>query len=503
MPKRRSIIIVASSLLLFQTAAIAGLKGRTAAVLLSDAVQIGLGILCLFASLQVRARSGRASSYHWTWLSLSYVAFILAQSLATYIDLSSEHLWDRLGDILFSLSAIPMAMLPFVDPNRERSRFDRLHILDFVQVSCFWVAVYLYFRNTPRLALASVGWEGFGWSSAAVCHAILTLSFVLGAVLGRSKATFSFFGGMAACVFLAGLADSYADLPSNDVQAGQWFDLVWSSLQAIPLAIALTWKQNASLAPLSVRAQRIVLSDLFPLLYAFFAVLLLVRDATRNPALSTGVAILVFGALGVRILVAQSRLLRAQDTLAYEASHDALTSTCNRAAILELLTKEVLRQKRTNETITVMLADIDHFKSVNDTHGHIVGDQVLTDVAHRLNSSLRGCDSVGRYGGEEFLIVLPNSNASGAMIAGERLRTSVADCPVSTTAGPICVSISIGLVACDADFSAAQSLLRTADDALYQAKTKGRNRVERADLVVEVSFPTTTAEHSRTHAASV
>jgi diguanylate cyclase (GGDEF)-like protein len=482
--QKRRLIVVASMLLVVQGLTIACLHGTHAAAILSDLVQIGLGVTCLSASLRARASSGRASSYHWTWLAVSFAAFILAQTFATYIDLSSDSSWDRLGDILFSLPAIPMAMLPFVDPDREHSRFDRLHVLDFVQVSCFWLTVYLYFRNTPRLSLASVGWEGFGWSSALVCHAILTLSFVLGAALGRSKAAFSFFGGMAAYVFLAGLADSYADLPSNNVHAGQWFDLVWSSLQAIPLLVALTWKQNASLAALPARAERVVLSHLFPLLYAFFAVLLLVRNAGHNPVLSSLVVITVFGALAVRILVAQHRLLRAQDTLAYEASHDALTGTYNRAAILETLSKELLRQNRSHDTVTVMLADIDHFKSVNDTYGHIIGDQVLTEVAQRLTASLRSCDSVGRYGGEEFLIILPECNTNGASTAGERLRSCIADAAVSTTAGSIPVSVSIGLVsACPTNPPASQTiLLRMADEALYQAKAKGRNRVEPAKV---------------------
>jgi diguanylate cyclase (GGDEF)-like protein len=481
--------------------ALSTLNDQKSAVLVSDLAQIGLGLTCLRAVLQTRARSGRATSYHWTWLAVSFIAFILAQTLATYIDLSSDQSWDRLGDILFSLSAIPMAMLPFVDPDREHSRFDRLHVLDFVQVSCLWIALYLYFRNTPRLALASVGWEGFGWSPALIFHAILTLSFLIGALLGRSKAALSFFGGMAAYVFLAGMADSYADLSSNRVQPGQWFDLVWSLLQAIPLLVALTWKQNASLAPVPARAQRIVLSDLVPLLYAFFAVLLLIRDTARNPGLSLVVVIALFLALAVRILVAQHRLLRAQDTLEYEASHDALTGVCNRAAILELFTKEVLQQKRTREPLAVMLADIDHFKSVNDTYGHLVGDQVLTEVAQRLSSSLRGGDSVGRYGGEEFLMILPNCCASGSTTVAERLRSCIADSPVSSSAGPIPVSISIGAVStCDAEsLPGYMLLLRMADDALYQAKAKGRNRVEQVTAAFETN--TGLADTSRTQEA--
>jgi diguanylate cyclase (GGDEF)-like protein len=483
MPRRRLTVLLASALLLVQTLSIAVLKGTTAAALISDFVQVGLGLTCCWTSFQAGARSARASSFHWTWLAVSFVAYTFAQSLGTYIDATSNHAWDRLDDMVFSLSVIPIAMLPFVDPDREPSRFDRLHVLDFVQISCFWLAVYLYFRNTPGLSLATVGWEGFGWSSALVFHAILTLSFVLGAVLGRSRDTLSFFGGMAAYVFLAGLADSYASLPANGVQPGQWFDLVWSLLMVIPLGMALAWKQDASLIPPpAARIGRIVLSHLFPLVYPFFAVLLLIHDASRNPRMCSVMTMIVFVALAVRIVIAQDRLLRAQDSLAYEATHDALTGTPNRAAILQILEKELLRQQRSNERFTVMLVDIDHFKSINDTHGHIVGDQVLTGVAQRLTGSTRGGDSVGRYGGEEFLIILPNCGVNGAAMAAERFRSCIADLPVTTTGGAIPVSVSIGFVtACGGNSAPSYlPLLHMADDALYQAKAKGRNRVQQS-----------------------
>jgi len=487
MHSRRIVVVVASLLLLIQSLTIALSNGTTTAALVSDLVQGGLAFTCLFASLYARCSSGKTSSYHWTWLALSFLVFIVAQTLGTYIDVSSYHSWDWVDDILFSLSVVPIAMLPFLDPDREHNRLDRLHVLDFVQVSCFWITVYLYFRDTPSLAYATVGWEGFGWSAGVVFHVILTLSFALRAVLGKSKEALTFFGGIAAYVFFSGLADSYAALPSNNVQSGHWFDLVWSLSLCIPLLLALTWNQQASVASLPAHAERIVLNHIFPLVYPFFAVLLLVREAPRNPALSSIVAMVVFGGLGARIVVTQSQLIRAQDTLEYDASHDALTGTYNRGAILEALGKEILRQNRTREALTVMLADIDHFKSVNDTHGHLVGDQVLIEVARRLACSMRGCDSLGRYGGEEFLVILPDCKASGALTAGERLRKAIYQDPVPTSAGPISVALSIGFV-CASDASCTPSntlLLRLADGALYQAKAKGRNRVERADFPSE------------------
>lgn len=475
--------VVASVLFLAQTVSIARLTGTTVAAVASDAVQIGLGFLCLFASLDARNRSARTSSYHWRWLAVSFLAFISAQSLGTYIDATSDSSCDRLDDVLFSLSVIPTAMLPFLDPDRERSRFDRLHVFDFVQASCFWMSVYLYFRHKPGIGLADVGWAGIGWSSSLAFHAVLTFSFILRTALAKTKAARGFFGGMTAYVFLAGLTDSYAALPSNNVQPGHWLDLAWSSLLGIPLLIALIWNPNTSLAPQPAHTERVLANHLFPLVFPFFAVLFLLQDARQNPAVSSVIAMVVFAALGLRILITQHRLFRTQDALQFEASHDALTGLSNRRAILEVLGKEIARQHRTNELLTVMLVDGDHFKAVNDTYGHVVGDQVLKGIARRLTTSMRVCDSVGRYGGEEFLIVVPNCNRQGALTAGERLRSCVADIPIPTSRGPVQTSISVGVVSTsNTDYPASHPLLlRLADAALYRAKASGRNRVEHSE----------------------
>src|SRR5262252_8392710 len=121
MHTRRKIVVVACVLLLVQILAIAISNGSPVAALVSDLVQGGLGLTCLFACLHTRGSSGKASSYHWTWLALSFILFVVGQSLGTYIDVSSHHGLDWLDDILFSLSVIPIAMLPFLDPGREHN----------------------------------------------------------------------------------------------------------------------------------------------------------------------------------------------------------------------------------------------------------------------------------------------------------------------------------------------------------------------------------------------
>jgi len=186
---------------------------------------------------------------------------------------------------------------------------------------------------------------------------------------------------------------------------------------------------------------------------------------------------------GKRILDLQAALLHARDKLQSVAAHDALTALWNRGAILDLLRGELSRRKRTTDALGVIMADVDHFKKINDTHGHLVGDAVLQEVTRRLASSLRQYDSVGRYGGEEFLIVLPACNAPNLLISAERLRRCIADQPVETSVGQIPVTLSLGLASVEQGETRTpdcETLLRRADEALYAAKRRGRNRVETA-----------------------
>jgi two-component system cell cycle response regulator len=190
---------------------------------------------------------------------------------------------------------------------------------------------------------------------------------------------------------------------------------------------------------------------------------------------------------GKRILDLQAALIHAQDDLQSAADHDSLTGLWNRAAILDLLKREVSRRRRTGHELGVIMADVDHFKTINDTRGHLIGDAVLKETTRRLAVNVRPYDAVGRYGGEEFLIVLPDCNADNLVIGAERLRHCIADHPIETCAGPIQITLSLGLKSveqCDKEPADCETLLREADEALYAAKARGRNRVETAPHAV-------------------
>ncbi|MBF8305939.1 MAG: hypothetical protein HW398_1127 [Acidobacteria bacterium] len=163
----------------------------------------------------------------------------------------------------------------------------------------------------------------------------------------------------------------------------------------------------------------------------------------------------------------------------FRATHDSLTGIWNRAAIFDVLKRELLRAQREGTFVGVLLADLDFFKKINDVYGHLAGDAVLREVAQRINAAVRTYDAVGRYGGEEFLVVLSGCEEEPLPHA-ERIRALVSAEPVVTREGAITVTLSLGAAISGGELLEIEDLLRAADAALYRAKRAGRNRVEAA-----------------------
>jgi two-component system cell cycle response regulator len=192
---------------------------------------------------------------------------------------------------------------------------------------------------------------------------------------------------------------------------------------------------------------------------------------------------------GQRIIELQAALALKQQELSHQATHDSLTGIWNRSAILDILDREIARSRDSKKSLCVALSDIDHFKRVNDTYGHAAGDAVLMEVALRMQSALRHYDAIGRYGGEEFIVVMPGLDHVRALRLAERLRVQVAEQPYNVMNTPVYVSVSTG-VAVNNNAECIEPLLQAADEALYRAKARGRNCVEvfRGGGTKEIAF---------------
>jgi diguanylate cyclase (GGDEF)-like protein len=192
--------------------------------------------------------------------------------------------------------------------------------------------------------------------------------------------------------------------------------------------------------------------------------------------------------VGERILLLEDRLVEARENMRFRATHDQLTSLLNRGAIMDLLSRELNRSHREQKCTAILLGDVDHFKRVNDTLGHVVGDEVLMEIANRLLGSVRSYDFVGRYGGEEFLVVLNSCDPLFAPGRAEAIRKAISNRVIQTAKGPLTLSMSLGLLlSSEWGLRPIEELLHEVDNALYEAKAAGRD-------CLRMAKPSTTAE---------
>jgi len=181
--------------------------------------------------------------------------------------------------------------------------------------------------------------------------------------------------------------------------------------------------------------------------------------------------------VGQRLIEMHEQLIAARERLRQQATHDALTGLLNRGSILEIMQGELVRCIREQQSLGVVMCDLDHFKRVNDTYGHLAGDQILRQSAQRLRAAVRRGDYVGRYGGEEFLVLLPGCTASQTMEMADRICREIYQSPVSYQDGYISISMSLGTVTYPSPgLKTVTDLLLRADECLLKAKRGGRNR---------------------------
>jgi diguanylate cyclase (GGDEF)-like protein len=185
--------------------------------------------------------------------------------------------------------------------------------------------------------------------------------------------------------------------------------------------------------------------------------------------------------VGARMVGLRRELFSAYETAKYQASHDYLTGLLNRRLMITLAEREFERSERTGSVVAAILCDVDYFKLVNDTYGHSAGDKVLVEVAQRIRSATRGYDLIGRYGGEEFLVVVPDCRPEEVIAVAERIREAIGQEPIEIGQTSCITTMSIGVALSDPRQSplvSVDELLAAADAAMYVAKQNGRNRCE-------------------------
>jgi diguanylate cyclase (GGDEF)-like protein len=472
------VVAAAAFMWLMHIAVVTAVGTRGPGPLVSDIIQLLLGGVLIYAIVDAAGRSEGLARSFWRLAAAAYAVWFIAQGLAVYNDLAHSDLIAWADNLLFSFWFVPLAMAMFLDPEQASGEVDVLIALDFVQAVLICVAAYLCFFYLPRAEspgeLAHSVWQPY-----FAGYAFVALSFLLRAAVTRSRDARSLFGRIGIFLALSGCVDAmYYYGPGRTLTTGAWFDILWSFLLLVPTLIAATWKQAESLevGVEPPKRDNRVFTEIFFLLYPLLVLFMSLRIARERLGLAAVVLCLSFMCSSARLLVTQHRLMLAKDALRREAARDGLTGLWNRNAILGIFERELQRSERDHQPVGLIIADIDHFKQINDSRGHVAGDGVLRVIASGIAAVVRPYDSVGRYGGEEFLIVAPGCGLAETWELAERIRAHVAGCDIVVGGSKVRLTLSLG-IAIGETAADAEKLLQTADSALYQAKGDGRNRV--------------------------
>ncbi len=284
---------------------------------ISDVAELALGLVCVASCVGAASRSQGMSRHIWQLFAATFAMWEIAQALGVYIDLTGVQLLDSFDDLLFFLSIAPFGALPFLDPSGESDSFDKIHLLDFIQVCVLWFSILLLFSAQNWSVDRAFDLGPFVWCRNLAFDGLLALTFILRAVCCRRQRSIrSFFGCMALFLILSGLADSYSLHPQRNLQSGGWFDLIWSGLLAIPILIASTWKPTDRSQVAHVDATDCLATDrLLPLFYPIASFTALAYVYRAYPFLSLGLYVLGFITFAVRVLIIQQRLKNSERQL--------------------------------------------------------------------------------------------------------------------------------------------------------------------------------------------
>ncbi|HVO59784.1 MAG TPA: GGDEF domain-containing protein [Terriglobales bacterium] len=478
---QRRVTGAAYGLIVLHVAVLSYFSTHSFGPVVSDCLQLILGLLLVFAISGAAQRSDAGGRYFWRLNSVAFSLWIVAQGLSLYSDFfgqSEIRAWS--ANLLFSFWFMPLGLALFLDSDYQTKIFDWLLVLDFVQAGLFCVTAYFFFFYIPSVADPNFELSHSVWAPYFGIYAILVIAFFVRAAVARSPVLRELFCTTGLFLLMSVLADAaYYYGPGRLLSTGAWFDVVWSLLLLLRLLTADRW--NLAQAPRpempAVQERGVIITQVFPLLYPAFILAMSAYVRAEWLRMAWVAVFLSFACFSARLLLTQNRLLQAQECLRKEATHDGLTGAWNRVAILDILERELLRAQREANSVGVIMIDADRFKSVNDTFGHVVGDNVLRKIHSCIAEILRPYDSLGRYGGEEFLIVVPGCTLTETKELAERIRARIFDCKIPVNDFNVPLTLSVG-VTVGSDGGDLEALLQAADTAMYAAKRQGGNRVK-------------------------
>lgn len=490
-PLRLALILVAAdiiSVLAFGTSRFGSL--------VSDSIQAALEVILIYASIAAIQRSKGLGRYLWSVAGVAFTLLLAGQLLSVAESGfllgggKGAPLVPWVASILFSLWFLPLTVSLFLGSDDREDKFDPIILLDLGQALALLFASYFVLFYIPHLADPSAteiphgSLGGYFSLEAGLAIALLVRGFLTkGSPLRRTWMLFGIF------LTVSTMNDgAYYFTSAHNLRSGSWFDLVWSGVLLVPIYAAQSFdpSQRPSADEFKWERRHALSTQVLTLLYP--VLILVMATRVTDKWLNLGLIILGFSycCTGLRLIIGYRRLMSLKDELDYQATHDQLTGAWNRSAVEGILRRELLRAERSRSRVGVIMIDADWFKQVNDAHGHEAGDKVLRSVVRSVSSTVRAYDYVGRYGGDEFIVIVPSCSASGCRDLAERVRNEVESTPVSLADSDVTVTVSLGMAVSDGrqDWDA---LILAADHALYAAKKIGRNRVEVANVFLAIA----------------
>jgi diguanylate cyclase (GGDEF)-like protein len=453
---------------------------------LSQDIVSALAIVALWVGARRRSPAGRRA---WLWVGLAFACWVVGDFVWDgYVFLGVERPDVSAAD-LFYLLGYPLLALGLFQMSRARAgRSLREGFLDgsifAVAASvAVWQMLVVPAASGTQSMLTAVVWSAYPLGDVLLLAALGWLVLAPGK---RGYPTFLFVGALVG-TFVLDVLYSYLPVVSSFDVARLDFLYPVTYLMIAAAALHPECDELTTPGPPTARMHPARLLLLGLSLGAASVVLILTRtDSTTTRWVLIALSMVLSAAVVLRFALAVRARESAQEALAHRATHDGLTGTVNRVLLIDRIGHALARARR-GEELAVLYLDLDRFKSINDTLGHQVGDQLLVEVARRINAALRPSDTLGRFGGDEFVVLCEDIGPEAALRVADRIVAAVA-APLHVGTAVLHVTISIGIVVSQGEPTPVDALIRSADAAMYAAKRLGGNRSELYDAALRANF---------------